>query len=273
LEHRLVGVLPVTALASAGEYARHAQAEIDGALDAGRRPIVVGGTGLYLRAALADLDLRPPPAPGIREHWTARLAAEGPAALHARLATRDPAAAAAVAPTDGRRIVRALELLDSGATPPPERAEQLWTTEMRHPTLLVALVMERAALYARIDERVDAMIAAGAEEEVRRAEAAGASGVDWIVPMPAPDTRPFRLMVCRSRVSKLPRTRLTTLMASCATCGSIDCRKRLPRSYSSEHALAARIARIARTGRCTAAISRQPLASALKTRIAALPCT
>ena len=175
LEHRLVGVLPVTALASAGEYARHAQAEIDGALDAGRRPIVVGGTGLYLRAALADLDLRPPPAPGIREHWTARLAAEGPAALHARLATRDPAAAAAVAPTDGRRIVRALELLDSGATPPPERAEQLWTTEMRHPTLLVALVMERAALYARIDERVDAMIAAGAEEEVRRAEAAGAS--------------------------------------------------------------------------------------------------
>jgi len=175
LEHRLVGVLPVTAQASAGEYARLAHAEIDGALDAGHRPIVVGGTGLYLRAALADLDLRPPPAPGIREHWTDRLAADGPAALHARLATRDPAAAAAVAPTDGRRIVRALESLDSGATPPPVRAEQLWTTEMRHPTLLVSLVMERAALYARIDERVDAMIAAGAEEEVRRAEAAGAS--------------------------------------------------------------------------------------------------
>ena len=175
LEHRLVGVLPVTAHASAGEYARLAHAEIDGALDAGRRPIVVGGTGLYLRAALADLDLRPPPAPGVRDRWTARLAAEGAPALHARLMTRDPAAAAALAPTDGRRVVRALELLDSGATPPPERAEQLWTTDTRRPTLLVALVMQRPALYARIDARVAAMVADGAEEEVRRAVAAGAS--------------------------------------------------------------------------------------------------
>ena len=114
LEHRLVGVLPLTASASAGDYARRAHAEIDALLAAGRRPVVVGGTGLYLRAALADLDLRPPAPAGAREHWAAVLEAEGAAALHARLAARDPAAAAATAPTDGRRVARALELLDAG---------------------------------------------------------------------------------------------------------------------------------------------------------------
>jgi tRNA dimethylallyltransferase len=174
LEHRLVGVLPVTAAASAGAYARRAHAAIDGLLAEGRRPIVVGGTGLYLRAALADLDLRPPPPAGARERWTERLADRGARALHAELAARAPAAAAAVAPTDGRRVVRALELLDGGSTP-PAGAEQLWTAETRHPTLLVALVMDRAALYERIDARVEAMVAAGAVEEVQRAAAAGAS--------------------------------------------------------------------------------------------------
>jgi tRNA dimethylallyltransferase len=175
LEHRLVGVLPPTALASAGAYAQMAHAEIDGLLREGRRPIVVGGTGLYLRAALADLDLRPPPAAGARERWAARLAAQGAPALHARLAARDGATAAAIAPADGQRLVRALELLDAGAPPPPAEAEQLWTADTRHPTLLVGLTMEREALYARIGARVDAMVAAGAAEEVRRAAAAGAS--------------------------------------------------------------------------------------------------
>jgi tRNA dimethylallyltransferase len=173
LEHRLLGVFPVTARATAGEYARRAHAEIDGLLAAGRRPIVVGGTGLYLRAALAELDLRPPPEPGARARYRARLATEGAPALHAELAARDAAAAAAVAPTDAQRVVRALELLDAGAEPPG--GPQLWTTETRHPTLLVALTMERDALYRRIDDRVLAMVEAGALEEVRRADAAGAS--------------------------------------------------------------------------------------------------
>jgi tRNA dimethylallyltransferase len=175
LEHRLVGVLPPTETASAGAYARMAHVEIDALLADGRRPIVVGGTGLYLRAALADLDLRPPPAAGARERWTDRLAREGAPALHAQLAARDRATAAGIAPGDGQRVVRALELLDAGAPPPPAEAEQLWTAETRHPTLLVALTMDREALYARIDARVDAMVAAGAAEEVRRAAAAGAS--------------------------------------------------------------------------------------------------
>jgi tRNA dimethylallyltransferase len=173
LEHRLVGHLPVTATSSAGRYAQAAHAEIDALLAAGRRPIVVGGTGLYLRAALAELDLRPPPPPGARERWLAALDAEGAAGLHGRLVARDPAAAARIAPTDAQRLVRAHELLDAGLAPPA--GPQLWTSETRHPTLLAGLVMDRTRLARRIDERVDAMVAAGAIEEVRRADAAGAS--------------------------------------------------------------------------------------------------
>ena len=88
LEHRLVSFLPLDATFSAGQYAELAHAEIDGLLAAGRRPIVVGGTGLYLRAALTDLDLRPPPAEGARERWTAELERSGAQALHARLVRR-----------------------------------------------------------------------------------------------------------------------------------------------------------------------------------------
>ncbi len=175
LEHRLVGVLDVTETFSAGRYARLAHAEIDGALAAGRTPVVVGGTGLYLRAALADLDLRPPPAPGVRERLEAELVAAGPQALHARLAAAHPAAAAAIDPRDRTRIVRALELADAGLPPPARDASRLWTRDTRHPTRLVGLVMDREALVARIHARVAAMVAAGAAEEVRRADAAGAS--------------------------------------------------------------------------------------------------
>ncbi len=176
LEHRLVGIVPAGATFSAGRYARLAHAEIDGLIERGRRPIVVGGTGLYLRAALADLDLRPPPDPDAREGWTAALAAHGPAALHARLATRATEVAARIAPTDGHRLIRAHELLDAGHEPAQRaQASQLWTAATRVPTVLAALTMDREALYKRIDARVDAMVAAGAREEVVAAAAAGAS--------------------------------------------------------------------------------------------------
>jgi tRNA dimethylallyltransferase len=175
LEHRLLSFVPVQESFSVAEYAELAHAEIDGLLAAGKRPIVVGGTGLYLRAALADLELRPPPAPGVRERWEAHLAARGPAALHAELARRAPGAAERIDPRDRRRIVRALELLEAGELHPPERESQLWADRMRHPTLLVGLVMERATLYARVEARVDEMVDAGAREEVLRAHAAGAS--------------------------------------------------------------------------------------------------
>jgi tRNA dimethylallyltransferase len=183
LEHRLLGFVPVTQAFSAGRYAELAHAEIDGLLADGRRPIVVGGTGLYLRAALTELSLRPPPASGVRERWIAELDRVGPAELHALLARRAPWAADGLVPTDGRRVVRALELLDSGALHPPRDdgpaaaapESELWTADTRQPTMLVGLVMEREALYAQIDARVDAIVAAGAAEEVRRAAAAGAS--------------------------------------------------------------------------------------------------
>jgi tRNA dimethylallyltransferase len=175
LEHRLVSFVPVDATFSVGQYAELAHAEIDGLLAAGRRPIVVGGTGLYLRAALSELNLRPPPAEGVRERWVAELAAQGALALHARLAASAPWAAAEIDPNDSRRIVRALELLDLGELEPPEGPSQLWSEETRTPTLLAGLTMAREQLYAAIEARIDGMLAAGAAEEVRAAHAAGAS--------------------------------------------------------------------------------------------------
>ena len=177
LEHRLLGFVPVTETFSAGAYAVRAHAEIDALLTAGRRPIVVGGTGLYLRAALAELDLRPPPDPEARARWQAVLEEQGAPALHAALQARSPAVAAGIAPTDGHRAIRALELLDAGAEPPPPAgaSSQLWTQQTRHPTLLAGLVMDREALRERIEARVLATVAAGALEEVRAADAAGAS--------------------------------------------------------------------------------------------------
>jgi tRNA dimethylallyltransferase len=165
LEHRLLSFLPVDAPFSAGAYARLAHREIDDLLEGGRRPIVVGGTGLYLRAALAELDLGPPVPDAIRDRRRAELEARGPEALHEELVARAPATT--IRATDPQRIVRALELLDAGH--PPPTGDQLWTADTRHPTRLVGLTMERDALKRRIGERVDEMVEAGALEEVRAA--------------------------------------------------------------------------------------------------------
>jgi tRNA dimethylallyltransferase len=175
LEHRLVSILPVDARFSVGEYAALAHAEIDRLLTQGAQPIVVGGTGLYLRAALADLDLKPAPPADVRARWEAELERVGAPALHAELARRAPWAAQAIDPRDRTRIVRSLELLELGELEPPTGPNQLWTAATRHPTRLIGLVMDRERLYERIEARVDAMVAAGAEREVRAANAAGAS--------------------------------------------------------------------------------------------------
>ena len=118
LEHRLVGFVPVTTKFDVGQYMPLAHAEVDAALAAGRTPIVVGGTGLYLRAALAQLSLRPAQ---------------------------------------------------------PGQESELWSTDTRHPSLVVGLTMDRVQLYARIDRRVDEILAGGARGEVLAADAAGAS--------------------------------------------------------------------------------------------------
>jgi tRNA dimethylallyltransferase len=175
LEHRLLSFLPLDATFSVGQYAQLAHAEVDGLLALDRRPIVVGGTGLYLRAALTELSLRPPPPEGLRERWTAELEGVGAPALHARLAEQAPWAAAEIDPNDRQRVVRAFELLDLGELEPPDGPSQLWSEELRQPTLLAGLTMERAALYAAIDARIDGMLAAGAREQVLQAHAAGAS--------------------------------------------------------------------------------------------------
>jgi tRNA dimethylallyltransferase len=179
LDHRLIGFVPVTEPFSVGEFMPLAHAEIDAALAAGRRPIVVGGTGLYLRAALTDLSLRPPPDPDVRARVQARMETEGPDALRDEVLERVPAAR--IAKGDRNRIIRYLELLEMGEGSDPLRrldaeagASQLWSDEMRHPTLLVGLVMDRGVLAERIDVRMEA-IAATALDEVRAADAAGAS--------------------------------------------------------------------------------------------------
>ncbi len=176
LEHRMLGIVDLRERFSVAQYAKRAHAEIDEILDGGGTPIVVGGTGLYLRAALAELDLRPPPPPGVREALMADAELRGPETLHAELAMRAPSVAATIDPRDRHRIVRALELDAQGALddrPPAE--SRLWTADTRRPTRLVALTMDREHLKARIDARVDAMLAAGVADEVRAADAAGAS--------------------------------------------------------------------------------------------------
>jgi len=180
LEHRLVSIVSPRESFSAGRYASLAHAEIDALLAAGARPIVVGGTGLYLRAALGELAWRPPPEEALRERITAQLEARGPQELHGELARRSPDVAAGIDPGDRQRIVRALELLEATGeaggigTQPGTPPSQLWTEEMRRPTFLAGLTMEREELYRRIDARVDAMVRAGVVEEVTRVQRAGA---------------------------------------------------------------------------------------------------
>jgi tRNA dimethylallyltransferase len=160
----LVGILPLDADVSVGAYQRLAQA----AVDAAAVPLVVGGTGLYFRAALSAIELPPPPAPGRREYWQQEVERLGPDAAHALLAERDPAAAARVHANDRKRLVRALELADAGSSLAPG-TDRLWTEDTRLPTLIVALDVPLDELDRRIDARTEEMAAAGAAAEARAA--------------------------------------------------------------------------------------------------------
>ncbi|MEX2212002.1 MAG: tRNA (adenosine(37)-N6)-dimethylallyltransferase MiaA [Gaiellaceae bacterium] len=163
---RLVAIWSLAHEASVGEYQQLAHAAIDELLAADRTPVVVGGTGLYLRAALADLDLPPAPEPGVREEWEAFYDTHGPLHAHGRLQALDPEAAAGVHPNDRRRVVRALELAAMGSSLAGER---LWSGEYRRPTLVFGLDVPPAVLERRIEERTRAMFDAGVQEEVRKA--------------------------------------------------------------------------------------------------------
>jgi tRNA dimethylallyltransferase len=165
---RLVAIWPLSHEASVGEYAALAHAAIDEIVAAGRTPIVAGGTGLYLRAALAELDLPPEPPPGARARYERLYDRVGGERAHALLAERDPAAAEAIHANDRRRVVRALELVDAGSSLRPAR-DRLWADQTRHPTIVVGLDAPRDVLEPRVRRRTELMFERGVEDEVRRA--------------------------------------------------------------------------------------------------------
>jgi tRNA dimethylallyltransferase len=200
---RLVGIWPLSHLASVGEYVPLAHAAIDEILVAGRTPLVVGGTGLYFRAALAELELPPAPAPGARERWGQLYDDAGEHAAHARLGELDPAAAARIHPNDRRRVVRALELAEAGHSLAPRR-DSLFGGAWRHPTLLVGLDVPKPELDRRIEERTRGMFDAGVEEEVREALASEPSatarkiiGLDEVATLPREEA--IEALVVRTR--------------------------------------------------------------------------
>jgi tRNA dimethylallyltransferase len=171
---RLIGIWPLSHEGSVAEYARRAHAMIDELLAAGRTPVVAGGTGLYLRAALVDLGLPPAPPPELRSHWEQLYDRLGAERAHQVLVERDPEAAARLHANDRRRVVRALELTELGSSLRPD-ADRLWTHEMRHDTIVVGLDVPRDVLLARIERRARQMFDAGVVEEARSALAGDVS--------------------------------------------------------------------------------------------------
>jgi tRNA dimethylallyltransferase len=165
---RLTAIWPLEHEGSVGEFQRLAHEAVDDILAGGRTPVVAGGTGLYLRAAIAELALPPAPSPGARERFERLYERLGPERAHAALAGRDSAAAEAIHPNDRRRVVRALELHDAGTSLRPG-SDRLWSGMTRRPTLVVGLEVSRDVLLARIEERTRAMFERGVEDEVRQA--------------------------------------------------------------------------------------------------------
>jgi tRNA dimethylallyltransferase len=160
--HHLLDIWPVTRTASVAVFQRLARAAIDDVRGRGRTPLLVGGTGLYLRAVLEDFAF-PGTDEQIRERLEADLARLGPGALHERLAAVDGEAAARILPSNGRRIVRALEVIELTGGP--------FVAELPQPQPLYAnlqLAVDRTDLDTRVEQRVEHMWKAGLVDEVRR---------------------------------------------------------------------------------------------------------
>ena len=171
--HRLYGVLSGDQLCSAGRWRGMAREAIDAALAKGRLPILVGGTGLYLRALEEGLVTLPPIPPEVRLAARQRHAEIGGAAFHAELATRDPAMAARLHPNDSQRLIRAWEVHEATGRSLADwqaagREAAAPSSEAPYRFLRFSLIPERAALYAACDRRFETMMAAGALDEVRR---------------------------------------------------------------------------------------------------------
>jgi len=162
--HHLLDVLDVTETASVAAYQRDARARVEELLDAGRVPVLTGGSGLYVQAVLDDLKF-PGTDPDVRARLTAEADEIGVAAMHARLTELDPVAATAILPTNTRRIVRALEVIE--ITGEPFSANLPKPGPARYDTVLIGIDREPAELDARVDRRVGIMFATGLVEEVR----------------------------------------------------------------------------------------------------------
>ena len=192
---RLVAIWPLAHEASVGECERLAHSAIDELVAAHGVAVVAGGTGLYLRAALTDLELPPRAPQGMRERWERTYDADARAA-HVQLAARDPVAAAAVHPNDRRRVVRALELSELGQSLVPD-SSRLWAREYRRSTLVVGLHVHPAVLARRIEARTAEMFRRGVVEEVEAALADGpvsrtaekAMGLREIATLPADEAQ------------------------------------------------------------------------------------
>jgi tRNA dimethylallyltransferase len=170
---RLVAIRDLSHEFSVGEYAQLAQEAIDELARANGLAIVSGGTGLYLRAALVDLELPPAAENGARARWEALYDGD-PDAAYLRLGELDPTAASIVHRNDRRRVVRALELAERGTSLVPSR-DRLWSADTRVPTMVVGLEIPRDSLERRIRERTETMFARGVVAEVRQAVAGGVS--------------------------------------------------------------------------------------------------
>jgi tRNA dimethylallyltransferase len=169
ITHHLLDIWDVRQTASVAEYQRLARETIADIQRRGRVPVLAGGSGLYVRAALDPLEF-PGTDPELRSRLEAELAEGGPAALHARLAGLDPAAAAAILPSNGRRIVRALEVIELSGQP---FAAALPEYESVYQAVQIGLAVDRAELDRRIADRTARMFAAGLVGEVAGLERAG----------------------------------------------------------------------------------------------------
>ncbi|HSA49764.1 MAG TPA: tRNA (adenosine(37)-N6)-dimethylallyltransferase MiaA [Yinghuangia sp.] len=167
--HHLLDVWDVTRTASVAEYQHDARVVVDGLLAAGRTPVLVGGSGLYVRAVVDDLEF-PGTDPDVRARLERELDADGPGPLHERLAGLDPAAAAAILPSNGRRIVRALEVIEITGRP--------FTATLPGPVpvydcVQIGVDVPRPTLDERIGARVERMWRDGLVDEVRELEKQG----------------------------------------------------------------------------------------------------
>lgn len=164
--HHLLGHVDPHEAYDVVQFAADAHAAIDGILARASTPIVAGGSGLYLRAALAELAFPPQVEEETRARIRGQVEALGPAAAHAQLASIDPEAAARIAPADTRRIVRALELAELGESLAPGEGDALWTDSTRHPTRLFGLQIDRALVHERINARTPRLLDDGGIAEI-----------------------------------------------------------------------------------------------------------